>query len=65
MSKGRGKSIYEYTKKNYDKVTLLLPKGYLDILKQHANSHGESINQFVKQAVFDRIASDGGITCQS
>ena len=51
-------SIKKYEDKAYDKILLRMPKGFKDILKAHADAHGESINGFVKRAIRAQMDAD-------
>lgn len=62
-----GKNSYEsikrYEDKTYDKVLVRMPKGRKEIIKDHAESHGESVNGFINRAITEtmgRDASPGG-----
>ena len=40
-----------YNAKAYDRIGLVVPKGQKDIIRQHAESRGESVNAFILRAV--------------
>lgn len=48
-----------YIAKSYDRVNLTLPKGQKDIIRAHAESHGESVNAFIQRAIAETMARDG------
>lgn len=43
---------------NLDRVSLVMPKGRKDIIKAHANAHGESVNGFINRAIDHEMARD-------
>ena len=48
----------QYIAQHYDRVNLTIPKGEKDRLKTHAESHGESLNEFIKRAISEQICRD-------
>ena len=44
-------SKYEYTKRNYDRVSMMIPKGALDKIKELAQAENKSINRYILEAV--------------
>lgn len=49
----------EFNKKAYDRINLLVPKGHKDIIKAAADKSGESVNEYIKGAIADRLGRDG------
>ena len=49
-----------YNNKAYDRINLIVPKGQKDIIKDHAESRGESVNGFIQRAIKEAIANDKG-----
>ncbi|MGN0488204.1 MAG: hypothetical protein ACI4HO_02950 [Ruminococcus sp.] len=41
----------KFNKENYDRVSLMLPKGKKDIIKDKAKENGESVNAFINRAI--------------
>lgn len=41
----------EYNKKNYDRITVMVPKGEHDKLKDIAKSEGMSVNAYIRTAI--------------
>ena len=41
----------EYNKKNYDRITIMVPKGRHDELRKLAKSSGVSVNKYVLAAI--------------
>ena len=50
-SKARIDANNRYAAKNYDKVTVMLPKGTKDKIVDHAKKKGESMNAYVSRAI--------------
>ena len=50
-SKARIDANNRYAAKNYDKVTVMLPKGTKEQIVDHAKKHGESMNAYVSRAI--------------
>ena len=58
--KTSAKSKNEWIAKAYDRINLTLPKGQKDIIKAHAESHGESVNGFISRAIENQMERDKG-----
>ena len=58
MGKTSAASINKYAKKAYDHINLLVPKGQKPIIKEHAEKRGESVNGFIKRAIYNQIEND-------
>jgi hypothetical protein len=43
----------EYSRQNYDKIAFYVPKGKRQIVKDYAETRGESVNQIMIAAVED------------
>lgn len=41
----------DYNKANYDRHTLVMPKGRLQVIKVYAASRGESVSAFINRVV--------------
>lgn len=50
-SEARKNANKNWDSKNLDRISIALPKGSKDALKTHAESHGESVNAFIKRAI--------------
>ncbi len=46
----------EYSRKNYDRIQLVIPKGEKDEIKKFSDKTGESVNAFIYRAIVERIA---------
>lgn len=60
-SKAQQKAVNKYRKNNYDLVQLTMPKGRKDIIKAHAESHGESVNGFINRAIDETMDRDKAV----
>lgn len=48
----------KYNAKAYDRIALQVKKGRKEILKTHAEQHGESLNGFINRAIDETIERD-------
>lgn len=58
VSKAQQKAVAKYMKNNYDELKIRTEKGQKEIIKSHAESLGESMNQFVIRAINETIERD-------
>ena len=58
VSKAQQKAVNKYMAANYDRINLTVPKGKKDILQEHAQSMGESVNGFINRAIDNQISQD-------
>lgn len=58
ISKAQQKAVHKYVKNNYDRIELTVPKGQKDIIKAAAESVGESLNTYVRNAIDQRMEQD-------
>lgn len=58
VSKAQQKAVAKYTKNNYDELKIRTDKGQKAIIKAHAESKGESMNQFVIRAITETMERD-------
>lgn len=59
VSKAQQASVNKYVKANYDRINVTVPKGSRDIIKAHAETHGESVNGFINRAIEEAMERDG------
>ena len=57
--KNSPESINRYIAKAYDRINLTVPKGKKDTIKAHAESHGQSVNSFINEAIDEKMERDG------
>ena len=56
--KNSPESIDRYIAKAYDRINLTVPKGKKDTIKAHAESHGQSVNSFINEAIDEKMERD-------
>ena len=63
VSKAQQKAVNKYVREKYDKLLLTMPKGRKDIIKDHAEAQGESVNSFINRAIDNQMEQDkkGGL----
>ena len=49
----------EYNKSNYDRVGIVMPKGRKDVIKKKAMAAGQSMSEYVNQAIEERMERYG------
>ena len=58
VSKAQQRAVNKYVANNYDRVLVTMPKGQKDIIKTHAEAHGESVNAFIGRAIAEAMERD-------
>ena len=58
VSEAQKKSAQKWDAANLDRISVALEKGKKDEIKKAAAKHGETMNQYVKQAIDKRLAED-------
>lgn len=56
------RAIKKYEHEKIDRVLLRMPKGKKDIIQQHVQATGESVNSFINRAVNETIERDNSKT---
>lgn len=56
--KTKSQIVMDSRRKNYDMVSLPLPKGQREIIKAHAVTKGETMNEFIRRAIAETIERD-------
>ena len=59
VTKAQKKATAKYEQLNYDKILVRIEKGKKNVIKNYAESHGESLNGFIKRAIDETIQRDG------
>ena len=49
----------EFNKRNYDRIEIKVPKGRKAVIKAAATAAGQSVNEFISQAIDERMGSGG------
>ncbi len=57
-SDAQRRAVAKYNAANYERVELRLEKGKKEIVKAHANAHGESLNGFINRAIDEAMERD-------
>lgn len=57
-SKAQQKAVNKYVKNNYDRINVTFPKGQKEIIKEHAQKYGESVNAFIIRSVNETMERD-------
>ena len=58
MAKTSAKVKNRWNEKAYDRISLSVPKGKKEIIRQHAENSGESLNGFVNRAIDEAMGKD-------
>lgn len=48
-----------WNEKTYDRINLTVPKGEKEIIRNHAEKQGESVNGFIQRAIRQTMEDDG------
>ena len=48
----------EYNREKYDRVSVMFPSGYRDVVRDKAKSKGLSLNAFILEAVKEKMEND-------
>ena len=56
--KTSNESKAKYNAKAYDRINIAVPKGQKDLIQAHADAVGQSVNQYIKQAISARMESE-------
>lgn len=59
VSKKQQASVNKYVRENYDRINVTFPKGKKDVVRTHAEAHGESVNGFINRAIDETMERDG------
>lgn len=51
ISKAQQKATAKYVKQNYDEIKVRVKSGEKEMIKQHADSRGETVNGFINRAI--------------
>ena len=57
-SKAQQKAVNKYMQENYDRVSLMMPKGKKDVVKAQAANNGESLNGYINRAIDEAMERD-------
>lgn len=57
--KTSNESKAKYNAKAYDRINIAIAKGRKEIIKAHADAHGQSINAYIATAIEEKLERDG------
>lgn len=58
ISKAQQQAVNRYMAKAYDRINLTVPKGRKDVIRDHADRLGVSVNAFIQRAIDETIERD-------
>ncbi len=58
VSKKQQASVHKYVKSHYDRISVTVQHGKLDVIKAHAAAQAESVNAFINRAIDEAMARD-------
>lgn len=58
MGKTSAAAKNKWNRNNYDRIEINVPKGDKETIKAHAETTGESVNEFIKRAIKTTMESD-------
>lgn len=58
VSKKQQACVNRYMASHYDRINITVPKGKREIVKAHAEAHGESSNAFINRAIGETMERD-------
>ena len=61
VPKSNQKAVAKYMKNNYDDIKVRVKKGDREIIRDFAESIGESVNEFIKRAIHDTMQREGSV----
>lgn len=50
-TKASGKAVNKYSKKAYDRLNIIVPKGKREVIKTYAESKGLSLNAYINSLI--------------
>lgn len=59
MSKTSAAVKNRWNDKAYDRINLTVPKGQKEIIKNHAEKNGESVNGFIQRIINEALKKEG------
>ena len=58
MGKASTRAQNKYIDKAYDRINLTVPKGKKEVIKEHAESRGESVNGFINRVIDEAMEKE-------
>lgn len=60
VPKANQRAVAKYVKNNYDDIKVRTAKGKRQLIQEHAEKRGESVNAFINRAIEETIQRDRG-----
>lgn len=57
VSKAQQRAVNKYVKNNYDRINVTVPKGKKELIQEAAEAAGESVNNYIREAIERRLLS--------
>lgn len=57
-TESKKKSNQKWDKANLDRMSIAVPKGMREVIKEHARSRGETANKFINRAIDETMEND-------
>lgn len=57
VSKAQQRAVNKYVKNNYDRINVTVPKGKKELIQEAAEEAGESVNNYIREAIERRLLS--------
>lgn len=61
VPKANQRAVAKYVKNNYDDIKVRTAKGKRQLIQEHAEKRGESVNAFINRAIEETIQRDRGV----
>lgn len=58
IPKANQRAVAKYVKKNYDDIKVRTAKGKRQVIQEHAEQRGESVNSFINRAIDEAMERD-------
>ena len=58
VSKKQQASVHKYVRDHYDRISITVPKGKKEKIRDHAENQEESVNTFINRAIDETMAKD-------
>lgn len=62
IPKANQRAVAKYVKNNYDDIKVRTAKGKRQVIQEHAERMGESVNSFINRAIDEAIERDNAST---
>jgi len=58
VSKKQQASVHKYVREHYDRISVTVPQGKREEIRQHAETQGESVNGFINRVIDEAMERD-------